>query len=86
MLVCDQSGAIRRVFPHSGHYRPGDEHVQYLLKFLAAKGVDLAALEVDGQHTMKVRGRVHGAHHERTSEPAPPTPLNPGRLQPLVAR
>jgi hypothetical protein len=86
MLVCDQSGAIRRVFPHSGHYRPGDEHVQYLLKFLAAKGVDLAALEVDGQHTMKVRGRVHGAHALKQQLKEQVTPSNPGRLQPLVAR
>lgn len=53
MLVCE-GGIIRRVFPHSGHYRPGDRHVQFLLKHLEGKGVDLATVEVDGQHTMKV--------------------------------
>jgi hypothetical protein len=65
MLVSDSSGNIKKVFPHSGHYRPGDKHIQYLLRFLENKGVDLAGLEVDGQHTMKVSPKYYECRLKR---------------------
>ena len=53
-VVVAQGGAVTRIFPHSGHYRPGNEHIQHLLRWLASRGVELGGIEVDGQHTMKV--------------------------------
>jgi len=53
MLVV-RSGQLKRLYPHSGHYRPGDRHISYLLRFLEKEHVDLTSIEVDGQHTMKV--------------------------------
>mmetsp|Transcript_11262 Transcript_11262/g.26465 ORF Transcript_11262/g.26465 Transcript_11262/m.26465 type:complete len:455 (-) Transcript_11262:261-1625(-) len=56
ILVTDQerTGRLRKLFPHSGHYRPGDRHIQYILRFLQSACLDIASIEVDGQHTMKV--------------------------------
>jgi hypothetical protein len=45
MLVV-RAGQLKRVYPHSGHYRPGDRHISYLLRFLEQQGIDLASIEV----------------------------------------
>jgi len=47
-------GVLKRFFPHSGHYRPGDKHIQLLLRFLQKSNVNIGSIEVDAQHTMKV--------------------------------
>ena len=52
MLVTDEAGRLLRILPHSGHYRPRDEHLLYLLRFLRARNVDLATIEV------RLRGTV----------------------------
>jgi hypothetical protein len=56
VIVTDANGRLRRLYPHSGHYRPGDEHITHILRFLrdVAGVADLGSVEVDGQHTMKV--------------------------------
>jgi hypothetical protein len=61
MLVA-RAGVVTRVFPHSGHYRPGDRHILFLLRTLAELGLDLGAIEVDGQRTLKV------ARHKREGQ------------------
>lgn len=53
MLVAEQ-GVLKTLFPHSGHYRPTNQHLQGLLKFLRGLGVDLSALQVDAQRVHKV--------------------------------
>lgn len=53
-LLVARDGWVRRVFPHSGHYRPGDTQIMHLLKFLDQRHLDLSSVEVDAQHTMKV--------------------------------
>lgn len=63
MLVAKQ-GRVTRLFPHSGHYRPGDQHIEFLLRFLNQANVDLAAVEVDVQRTMKV-ARCPATREER---------------------
>jgi hypothetical protein len=55
MLVVRQ-GRLVRLLPHSGHYRPRDEHVRHLLRFVEAKGVDLGAIEVRGHGREQVEG------------------------------
>jgi len=53
-IIAAREGRLTRVYPHSGHYRPRNEHVLYLLRFLEKSKIDLSKIEVDGQHTMKV--------------------------------
>lgn len=53
MLVAEK-GVLKTLYPHSGHYRPTNQHLQGLLKFLRGLGVDLSALQVDAQRVHKV--------------------------------
>lgn len=53
MLVAEE-GVLKTLYPHSGHYRPTNQHLRVLLKFLKSLGVDLDALEVDAQRVHKV--------------------------------
>jgi len=53
-LLVARDGWVRRVYPHSGHYRPGDRQITHLLRYLARQRLDLSKVEVDAQHTMKV--------------------------------
>ncbi|CAB1108709.1 unnamed protein product [Ectocarpus sp. CCAP 1310/34] len=53
MLVAEE-GVLKTLYPHSGHYRPTNQHLRVLLKFLNGLGVDLDALEVDAQRVHKV--------------------------------
>lgn len=76
VLVCGGNGALQQVFPHSGHYRPGDRHVAHLLQFLARHGVNLAALEVDAQHVMKVARAVLATEGTRLAKQERPHFLN----------
>jgi hypothetical protein len=53
MLVsCD--GYLRKLFPHSGHYRPQEKHLRYLLLLLQSKQVDLNRVQVDAQRVLHV--------------------------------
>jgi len=49
ILITDEDGYLTRLYPHSGHYRPGEAHVQRMLYFLQQKGTDLKTFEVDTQ-------------------------------------
>ena len=41
----------RRLYPHGGHYRPGDEHITHILRFARRCWSEyLGSVEVDGQH------------------------------------
>jgi len=53
-LLVVAEGRLGRVYPHSGHYRPQERHVQHLLRFFDRSNIELDTLEVDAQHTMKV--------------------------------
>lgn len=64
-LVCE-SGRLRRLYPHSGHYRPQEKHLLQLLLLLRAKHVPLGSGDdygsgdglrpvlVDGQRALHV--------------------------------
>ena len=47
-------GSIKALYPHSGHYRPGEQHLVYLLEYLAERGVALRDFECDAQRVFKV--------------------------------
>eukprot|EP00980_Cylindrotheca_fusiformis_P022279 scaffold9176_cov129-Cylindrotheca_fusiformis.AAC.3 len=49
IIITDEDGYLTRLYPHSGHYRPGEAHVQRMLFFLHRKGVDLRTFKVDTQ-------------------------------------
>ncbi|CAJ1933222.1 unnamed protein product [Cylindrotheca closterium] len=49
ILITDKEGYLTRLYPHSGHYRPGEAHVQRMLFFLQQRGTDLKSFEVDTQ-------------------------------------
>jgi hypothetical protein len=54
IFITDDDGILTRLYPHSGHYRPGEAHVQRVLFFLYHEGVDLRTFEMDTQQIMHV--------------------------------
>ena len=54
IFVTDEEGYLTRLYPHSGHYRPGDAHMQRMLFFLHNEGVDLRTFEMDMQQILHV--------------------------------
>eukprot|EP00934_Nitzschia_sp_Nitz4_P003040 Nitzschia sp. Nitz4//scaffold170_size48074//38980//40860//NITZ4_007112-RA/size48074-processed-gene-0.26-mRNA-1//-1//CDS//3329538661//3030//frame0 len=49
ILITDDDGYLTRLYPHSGHYRPGEAHMQRMLFFFYRAGVDLRSFEMDTQ-------------------------------------
>lgn len=49
IIITDEQGYLTRLYPHSGHYRPSESHMQRMLFFLHRKGVDLRTFEMDTQ-------------------------------------
>jgi len=54
IIINDKEGYMTRLYPHSGHYRPGEAHMQRMLFFLHRKGVDLRTFEMDTQQLSRV--------------------------------
>jgi hypothetical protein len=54
IIITDDMGYLTRLYPHSGHYRPGEAHTQRMLLFLHRKGVDLRTFEMDTQQLTHV--------------------------------
>lgn len=63
-LIVVNEGKLEILYPHSGHYRPSDTHLRFLLKFLQNEGVCLRGLTVDAQRTYKV-ARSFNSHEQR---------------------
>lgn len=66
-------GRVTVLYPHSGHYRPGEAHVRFVLDYLADRGVDLNAVACDAQRFYKV-SRDHKPHKPAISPTRPPPP------------
>merc|ERR1711862_479534 len=49
IIVTDSQGRLQHLYPHSGHYRPGEAHIQRMLFFLQRSGFDLSSFHVDIQ-------------------------------------
>lgn len=61
IIITDENGYLTRLYPHSGHYRPGESHMQRMLFFLHRKGVDLRTFEMDTQQFRHVSREKDGA-------------------------
>jgi hypothetical protein len=58
IIITDDDGFLTQLFPHSGHYRPGEADMQRMLFYLHNEGVDLRTCEVDTQQL------VHASRQE----------------------
>lgn len=54
IFLTNEQGRLTDLWPHSGHYRPGEAHMQRALFFLQQQGVDLSTFDVDMQQIFKV--------------------------------
>lgn len=54
IFLTDEQGRMTHLYPHSGHYRPGEAHMQRVLFFLQRLGVELSTFDVDMQQIFKV--------------------------------
>jgi len=58
IIITDANGCLTRLYPHSGHYRPGEAHMQRMLYHLHHCGVDLCSFLVDMQQIMHVSREI----------------------------
>ena len=54
IFLTNEQGRLTHLYPHSGHYRPGEAHVQRVLFFMQQLGVELSTFVVDMQQLFKV--------------------------------
>jgi hypothetical protein len=54
IIVADEEGFITHLYPHSGHYRPGEADMQHMLVYLYSEKVDLQSFQVDMQQIIHV--------------------------------
>lgn len=54
IVITNEKGIMVRLYPHSGHYRPGEADMQRMLFHLHDKGVDLGSFEMDTQQILHV--------------------------------
>lgn len=54
ILITDDDGYLTRLFPHSGHYRPGEADMQRMLFYLHHNGISLRTFDLDTQQIFHV--------------------------------
>jgi len=54
IFLTDETGALTRLYPHSGHYRPGEADMQRMLFYLHHKKVNLRTFDMDTQQILHV--------------------------------
>lgn len=54
IILTDEDGYLTRLYPHSGHYRPGEADMQRMLFHLHHHGVDFRTFEMDTQQILHV--------------------------------
>eukprot|EP00520_Triparma_pacifica_P009983 CAMPEP_0118667696 /NCGR_PEP_ID=MMETSP0785-20121206/19934_1 /TAXON_ID=91992 /ORGANISM="Bolidomonas pacifica, Strain CCMP 1866" /LENGTH=419 /DNA_ID=CAMNT_0006562187 /DNA_START=18 /DNA_END=1277 /DNA_ORIENTATION=- len=54
IIITNSEGRLLRLYPHSGHYRPGEAHLQRTLLFLKKRGLKLRRFDVDLQQIFHV--------------------------------
>ena len=65
IIITDADGYVTRLYPHSGHYRPSEAHMQRMLFFLHRKGVALGTFEMDTQQFRHVARDKEVKHKEK---------------------
>jgi hypothetical protein len=68
IIITDEQGYLTRLYPHSGHYRPGEAHMQRMLLFIHRKLVDLNTFEIDMQQLIHVSREKDDAKKKRLSD------------------
>ncbi len=58
ILITNEDGSLEKLYPHSGHYRPGEAHMQRMLFHLSQRGVDLDTFKVDMQQILHVSREI----------------------------
>ena len=59
IFITNDAGFLDFLYPHSGHYRPGEAALQRALRFFFTKGVDLRTFQVDVQQLVRVNRKEH---------------------------
>ena len=59
ILITDTEGRLTMVYPHSGHYRPGEAEMQQVLFFFENLGVDLNSFQVDMQQLVHINRKFN---------------------------
>ena len=59
IIITDNQGILTRLYPHSGHYRPGEADMQRMLFYLHDSGIDLSSLDMDTQQIFHVTRHDH---------------------------
>ena len=54
VFITNENGTLTLLYPHSGHYRPGEADMQRVLLFLHRRGIDLSTFQVDTQQLVRV--------------------------------
>ena len=54
IFITDDEGILTKLYPHSGHYRPGEAHMQRVLFHMHNEGVSLRTFEMDMQQILHV--------------------------------
>ena len=54
IFLTDDDGFLTHLYPHSGHYRPGEADMQRILYYLCSENVDLQSFQVDMQQILHV--------------------------------
>jgi hypothetical protein len=49
IFITNEHGHLTKLYPHSGHYRPGEAHMQRVLFFFYHLSVDLRTFDIDTQ-------------------------------------
>lgn len=65
IFLTDDDGILTRIYPHSGHYRPGEADMQRVLFYLHHKGVDLRTFEMDMQQILHVARDTESQHNDK---------------------
>lgn len=68
IFLTDDDGILTRVYPHSGHYRPGEADMQRVLFYLHHKGVDLRTFEMDMQQILHVARDAESQNQEKSTK------------------
>ena len=68
IFITDDQGYLTRLYPHSGHYRPREAHMQRVLFFLHHQGVDLRTFDMDMQQILHVARDVEVPKKEEKKE------------------
>eukprot|EP00580_Thalassiosira_gravida_P018226 CAMPEP_0201659996 /NCGR_PEP_ID=MMETSP0494-20130426/2724_1 /ASSEMBLY_ACC=CAM_ASM_000839 /TAXON_ID=420259 /ORGANISM="Thalassiosira gravida, Strain GMp14c1" /LENGTH=860 /DNA_ID=CAMNT_0048137711 /DNA_START=35 /DNA_END=2617 /DNA_ORIENTATION=- len=58
IFLTNEQGRLTHMYPHSGHYRPGEAHMQRALFFFQQHGVELSSFSVDMQQIFKVSRKL----------------------------